>query len=68
MNEYLFMVALVITMFLCAATWCIVKELFTRWVNNDWCHHDWGMWETKEENRSQIRFCKKCNKMERRLT
>jgi hypothetical protein len=68
MNEYLFMVALVITMFLCAATWCVVKELFNRWVNNDWCKHNWGMWETKEENRAQIRFCKKCNKMERRLT
>lgn len=67
MNEYLFMVALVVTVFLCAATWYVVKELFNRWVNNDWCHHNWGAWETKEGNSLQMRFCKKCNMMEKRV-
>jgi len=66
MNEFGLMAGFVITAFLCAGTWCVVKELYNRWANNDWCHHNWGMWETKEENKAQIRFCKKCNMMERR--
>ena len=71
MNEYLFMVALVVTVFLCAATWYVVKELFNRWVNNDWCKHDWGKWkdgiDAKDQSLiSQGRWCDKCNKMEKR--
>jgi hypothetical protein len=65
MNEFLFMAAFVITAFLCAGTWCAVRELFNRWVNNDWCKHDWGMWEALDKG-IQHRFCKKCNKAEKR--
>ena len=67
MNEFWFMAALVVTVFLCAATWCFVKDLFDRWLNNDWCRHNWGAWETKEGNSLQMRFCKKCNMMEKRV-
>lgn len=68
MNDFLFFVGAIATVAICAGVWNLVRELFTRWINNDWCKHNWGMWETKEENKAQIRFCKKCNKMERRLT
>ena len=73
MNDFLLMSGFVITAFLCAGTWCAVKELFNRWVNNDWCKHNWGMWEEVSsitEGSSiyrQYRFCKKCNKAERRI-
>lgn len=64
MNEFLFFVGLVVTTFLCAGTWCLIREVWVRWLNNDWCRHDWGMWEAVSEGR-QYRFCKKCNKAER---
>ena len=66
MNEFKLIASVAIITFVCMGTWCATKELFSRWVNNDWCRHSWGMWETKEENKSQLRFCKKCNMMERR--
>lgn len=68
MMEMFQMVATVaIVTFVCMAVWIGGKELLTRWLHNDWCHHNWGMWETKEENKSQLRFCKKCNMLERRV-
>ena len=27
-----------------AGVWCIAKALFERWLNNDWCRHEWDMW------------------------
>jgi hypothetical protein len=56
---------------LLAAIWCVMKELFTRWLNNDWCKHDWGKWKdgldaTDQSLVSQGRWCAKCNKMEKR--
>jgi hypothetical protein len=55
-----------------AGVWCICAELFKRWLNNDWCRHDWGMWDAimVEQNTiiyRQNRFCKKCNKAEKRI-
>ncbi len=54
-----------------AGVWCIAKALFERWLNNDWCRHDWGMWEAVQHpgvgTHTQLRFCKKCNKAERRI-
>lgn len=67
MNEFLFLAGVAGVTFVCMATWFGGKELLTRWFNNDWCHHEWGMWETKEGNSLQMRFCKKCNKMEKRV-
>ena len=67
MNDFLFFFGSLFTVAFLAGVWCGVKELFTRWLNNDWCHHDWGMWETRAENTIQIRFCKKCNRMEKRI-
>jgi hypothetical protein len=53
---------------LLAAVWCVMKELFTRWLNNDWCKHGWDMWSgIDNETQMQYRFCKKCNKGERRI-
>ena len=68
MNEFLLWAGFIITAFLCAGTWCAVRELFNRWVNNDWCRHDWDMWSgVDKESSYQYRFCKHCNKGERRL-
>jgi len=67
MNEFLFLVSVAGVTFVCMATWVMGKILFERWLNNDWCRHNWGAWETKEENKAQIRFCKKCNMMDRRV-
>ena len=54
-----------------AGVWCIAKALFERWLNNDWCRHDWGRWkdglDSKDQSLvSQGRWCTKCNKCERR--
>ena len=50
-----------------AGVWCISKALFERWLNNDWCRHDWDMWSgVDKETQSQHRFCRKCNKGEKR--
>lgn len=67
MNEFGLMAAFVITAFLCAGTWCVVKELFNRWANNDWCKHDWGPWGAVHEStyNTQLRFCRKCNRAEK---
>lgn len=71
MNEFLVWVAFVTAALLCAGIWCGVRELFHRWVNNDWCKHDWGMWDPVQHpgvgTYTQLRFCKKCNKAERRI-
>jgi hypothetical protein len=72
MNDILFVVVPIVTIAVCAGVWNLVRELFTRWANNDWCKHDWGVWESVERLPDtilyrQIRFCKKCNKAERRL-
>ena len=73
MNDILFVVVPIVTIAVCAGVWNLIRELFTRWVNNDWCKHDWGMWESVvaivegSSICSQHRFCKKCNKAERRL-
>ncbi len=54
-----------------AGVWCIAKALFERWLNNDWCRHDWGQWEAVQHpgvgTHTQLRFCRKCNKAERRI-
>lgn len=65
MNDFWFFVGALAFVSVLAAFWCAMKELFTRWLKNDWCRHNWGMWETREE--TQIRFCKKCNMMEKRV-
>jgi hypothetical protein len=67
MNEFWFVASTFgFTVAVCAV-WVMGKVIFERWLNNDWCRHNWGMWETKEENKTQMRFCKKCNMMERRV-
>lgn len=68
MNEFLFFLTLCVSVLVCVLIWCGAKELFTRWLRNDWCKHDWGMWGAVGENNAQLRFCKKCNKAERQLT
>lgn len=73
MNDFMFFVGGIATVAICAGVWNLVRELFNRWVNNDWCKHQWGMWEevsSVTEGSSiyrQYRFCKKCNKAERRI-
>jgi len=47
----------------------LVKEFFTRWINDDWCRHDWPMWGPAKFEWSegyQLRACKKCNQIQRR--
>jgi hypothetical protein len=70
MNDIVFFIVPIVTFLICAGIWCGVRELFNRWVNNDWCKHDWGMWEAVQHpgvgTYTQLRFCKKCNKAERR--
>jgi len=65
MNEFLFIGFLFCCSLVFALVWCGVSELFKRWLNNDWCRHDWDMW-TGVDGLYQYRFCKKCNKAERR--
>jgi len=67
MNDALWVVIGAMTVLTCAALWGIVTELFRRCFSNDWCSHDWGMWENRRDEWSQQRFCKKCNMMERRV-
>ena len=71
MNDLVFFVVPIITIAICAGVWNLVRELFTRWVNNDWCKHDWGKWKDGVDAKdqaliSQGRWCTKCNKMEKR--
>jgi hypothetical protein len=73
MNDLIFFVVPIITIAICAGVWNLVRELFTRWINNDWCKHDWGMWEAVASVTDgsaihrQYRFCKKCNIAQRRI-
>ena len=71
MSDIVFFIAPVVTFLICAGIWCGVRELFNRWVNNDWCKHGWGQWEAVQHpgvgTYVQLRFCKKCNKAERRI-
>ena len=71
MNDFWFFIGSLTFVSLLAAFWCVMKELFTRWLNNDWCKHDWGGWEAVSAlgvgTYGQTRFCKKCNKAERRI-
>jgi hypothetical protein len=72
MNDIIFFIVPIVTFLICTGIWCGVRELFNRWVNNDWCKHEWDMWEAVSSvydtrNSTQLRFCKKCNKAERRL-
>ena len=71
MNDLVYFVVPIVTIGICAGVWNLVRELFIRWVNNDWCKHDWGSWGAIEHpgvgTHVQLRFCKKCNKAERRV-
>ena len=71
MNEFWFLVAVFAVTAVIAGVWCIAKALFERWLNNDWCRHEWDMWEAVQHpgvgTHTQLRFCKKCNKAERRI-
>jgi len=71
MNDIVFFIVPIVTFLICAGIWCGVRELFNRWVNNDWCKHEWDMWEAVQHpgvgTHTQLRFCKKCNKAERRI-
>ena len=68
MNDLVYFVVPIVTIGICAGVWNLVRELFTRWVNNDWCKHDWGPWSgVDKEAPVQYRFCRKCNKGERRI-
>lgn len=68
MNEFWFLVAVFVLTAGIAAVWVMGKVVFERWLNNDWCRHDWGMWSgVDKETQSQYRFCRKCNKGERRV-
>ncbi len=71
MSDIVFFIVPIVTFLICAGIWCGVRELFNRWVNNDWCKHEWGMWEAVQHpgvgTYVQLRFCKKCNKAERRI-
>jgi len=64
MNEFLVFAGLVVTVALCAGAWCVIKELFRRWMDNDWCKHNWDMWGPVDAG-VQTRFCRKCNKAEK---
>jgi hypothetical protein len=68
MNDIVFFIVPIVTFLICAGIWCGVRELFNRWVNNDWCKHEWDMWSgVDKDSQRQYRFCKKCNKAERRI-
>ena len=67
MNEFWFLVGVFGFTVVMAGGWCITKTLFFRWLNNDWCRHEWDMWSgVDKETMMQYRFCRKCNKAERR--
>jgi hypothetical protein len=68
MNEFWFLVAVFVLTAGIAAVWVMGKVVFERWLNNDWCRHQWDMWSgVDKETQSQYRFCRKCNKGERRV-
>ena len=68
MNEFLFIAGVAGITFVCMAVWVGGKEILTRWINNDWCRHDWSKWEDipYEKCINQHRHCAKCNRMEKR--
>ena len=68
MNDFLFFVGVFVLTAGIAAVWVMGKVVFERWLNNDWCRHQWDMWSgVDKETQSQYRFCRKCNKGERRV-
>jgi hypothetical protein len=68
MNDFWLFLGSLVAVTLIAAVWCVMKELFTRWLNNDWCRHNWDMWSgVDKESNYQYRFCRKCNRGERRI-
>lgn len=68
MNDFWLFFGSIFAVTLIAAVWCVMKELFTRWLNNDWCRHNWDMWSgVDKESSYQYRFCRKCNRGERRI-
>jgi hypothetical protein len=68
MNDIVYFVVPIVVIAICAGVWNLVRELFVRWANNDWCRHDWDMWSgIDKESGYQYRFCRKCNKGERRI-
>jgi hypothetical protein len=73
MSEFWFFIGSLVLTSSIAGVWCICAELFKRWLNNDWCRHDWGMWQSATSIAEgsfmykQHRFCKKCNKAEKRI-
>ncbi len=67
MNEFWFLVGVFVLTAGIAAVWVMGKVVFERWLNNDWCRHDWDMWSgVDKETMMQYRFCKKCNRSERK--
>lgn len=66
MTEFWFFIGILSFTTAVCGVWVMGKVVFERWLNNDWCRHNWGMWETAEGNSLQLRFCTKCNKMEKR--
>jgi hypothetical protein len=72
MSEFWFFIGSLVLTASIAGVWCICAELFKRWLNNDWCRHDWGMWDAVMVEQGtiiyqQTRLCKKCNKAEKRI-
>ena len=67
MNDFWFFTGALVLTAAIAGVWCIAKALFERWLNNDWCKHEWDMWSgIDKETMTQYRFCKKCNRSERK--
>lgn len=67
MEMFQMIATVAVVTFVCMATWFGGKELLTRWFNNDWCRHDWDMWSAvPKDHGCQYRFCRKCNKAEKR--
>lgn len=66
MNEFIFTVALLSCGVAVAALWVLTSEFIRRWINNDWCRHEWGKWIDQTDKWAQVRWCAKCNKKESR--
>ena len=68
MNEFFVWLGVCASIIFFTGVWCTAKVIFERWLNNDWCRHNWDMWSGVDKETSyQYRFCKKCNKGERRI-
>ena len=67
MNDFWFFTGALVLTAAIAGVWCICADLFKRCLNNDWCRHEWGQWSgIEKETQMQYRFCKKCNRSERK--